>query len=95
LSRFPSVRRDLALVMAKTLKVGQVSEVIRKEAGPYLVGLDVFDVYEGDKLEAGQKSVAFALNFQDKKDTLRDQVVNESVDQVLRALKEKFQISVR
>jgi phenylalanyl-tRNA synthetase beta chain len=95
LSKFPSIHRDLALVMPKVLKVGEVSEVMKKNAGPFLTGLQVFDVYEGDKLEAGQKSVAFHLSFQDKKDTLRDQVVTEAVDQVLKALKEKFQISVR
>ncbi len=95
LSRFPSVQRDLALVMPKTLKVGDVMREIRKEAGPALVNLDVFDVYQGDKLDQGQKSVAFRLIYQDKKDTLRDQVVSESIDKVLSHLKSKFQISVR
>lgn len=95
LSRFPSIQRDLALVMPKVLKVGEVMREIRKEAGPYLTSLDIFDVYEGDKLEHGQKSVAFHLVYQDKKDTLRDQVVNESIEKVLGHLKAKFQISVR
>ncbi len=95
LSRFPSIHRDLALLMPKSLKVAEVAEVMKKEAGVFLTSVQVFDVYEGEKLEAGQKSVAFHLTYQDKKDTLRDQVVADSVDQVLRALKEKFQISVR
>jgi len=95
LSRFPSVQRDLALVMVKSLKVGDVAKEIRKEAGPYLQQVDVFDVYEGDKLEAGQKSVAFRLTYQDKKDTLRDQLVNESTQKILAHLQQKFQITVR
>ena len=95
LSRFPSIRRDLALVMPKSLRVQEVSDLMKKEAGPYLTGLEVFDVYEGDKLEAGQKSVAFSLSYQDKKDTLRDQTVTESIERVLSALKEKLQVSVR
>ncbi|MEZ0392635.1 MAG: phenylalanine--tRNA ligase subunit beta [Pseudobdellovibrionaceae bacterium] len=95
LSRFPSIQRDLALLMARPVKVGEVSKEIQSVAGPLLVGLDVFDVYEGDKLEPGQKSVAFRLIYQDKKDTLRDQPVNESIDKVLQHLKAKFQISVR
>ncbi len=95
ISKFPSVHRDLALVMPKALKVGDVLELMKKNAGPFLTGLQVFDVYEGDKLEAGQKSVAIHLSYQDKKDTLRDQVVSESIDQVLKALKEKLQVSVR
>lgn len=95
LSRFPKIARDLALVMPEVLKVGDVAREIQKEAGPFLVELDVFDVYAGDKLEMGQKSVAFRLTFQDKKDTLRDSVIAESVERVLSALKAKFQISVR
>jgi phenylalanyl-tRNA synthetase beta chain len=95
LSRFPSIQRDLALVMPKVLKVGDVIKEIRKEAGPYLVDLNIFDVYEGDKLEVGLKSVAFRLIYQDKKDTLRDQIVNESIEKVLAGVKAKFQISVR
>lgn len=94
-SRFPSIQRDLALVMAKTLKVGDVTKEIRKEGGPFLQQVDVFDVYQGDKLEAGQKSVAFRLTYQDKKDTLRDQLVTESTEKILAHLQQKFQISVR
>jgi phenylalanyl-tRNA synthetase beta chain len=94
-SRFPTVQRDLALVMAKSVRVGEVSQEIRKEAGPYLQKVEVFDVYEGEKLEVGKKSVAFRLTYQDKKDTLRDQVVNESIQKVLAHLQQKFQMSVR
>lgn len=95
LSRFPSIQRDLALVMNKTTKVGDVVKAMQKEAGPHLVSVDVFDVYEGDKLSAGQKSVAFTLMYQDKKDTLRDEVVAASIEKVLQHLKDKLQIAVR
>ncbi len=95
ISKFPSIQRDLALVMAKSIKVGEIDKAIHKEAGPFLTSVDVFDVYEGDKLENGQKSVAFRLVYQDKKDTLRDQLVNESIEKVLQHLKSQFQISVR
>lgn len=95
LSRFPSVQRDLALVMKQSLRVGDVMQLMKKEAGPILQSVDVFDVYQGDKLEAGQKSVAFRLIYQDKKDTLRDQVVNDSIQKILDSLKQNFEISVR
>lgn len=94
-SRFPSIQRDLALVMGKTIPVGEVTKAIQKDAGSYLISIDIFDVYEGDKLPLGQKSVAFRLIYQDKKDTLRDQIVTESIEKVLQHLKEQFQISVR
>ena len=72
-----------------------LAEAMQKEAGPHLVSVDVFDVYEGDKLAEGQKSVAFSLLYQDKKDTLRDEVVAASIEKVLQHLKAQYQISVR
>ncbi len=95
LCKFPRIERDLALVLPKSLPVGEVIGTIEKEAGPHLTSVHVFDVYEGEKLEVGQKSVAFRIIYQDKKDTLRDSVVSESVDRVLSTLRSKFQISVR
>lgn len=95
LSKFPKIERDLALVMPKATRVGDVIQAIKKEAGAYLIDTQIFDVYEGDKLEQGKKSVAFRLIFQDKKDTLRDELVNQSTEKVLGALKEKFGLTVR
>jgi phenylalanyl-tRNA synthetase beta chain len=94
-SRFPKVERDLALVMAKALKVGDVVKEIRRAAGALCTQIEVFDVYEGDKLAHGQKSVAFRLSYQDKTATLQDAVVNDSVTQVLAALQMKYAITVR
>jgi phenylalanyl-tRNA synthetase beta chain len=95
LSKFPRVERDLALVMPKATKVGDIVQAIKKESGEHLIDTQIFDVYEGDKLEHGKKSVAFRLIFQDKKDTLRDEVVNQATEKVLQHLKEKFGLSVR
>lgn len=94
-SRFPKIDRDLSLVMAKSVNVAQVETEIRAAAGEHFVDLEIIDVYSGDKLDLGQKSVTFHLVFQDRKDTLRDQVVQEAVDRVLHNLSEKLQISVR
>jgi phenylalanyl-tRNA synthetase beta chain len=95
ISRFPSIERDLALVMPISLRAGQIAEEIKKQAGPLLVSLEVFDVYQGEKLPLGQKSVAYRLKYQDKNATLQDQLVQDSVQKVLSSLKEKFEITVR
>lgn len=95
ISKFPRVQRDLALVMNKTVIAGDVIREIRKEAGPLLSHVGVFDLYEGDKLQPGQKSVAFRLTYQDKNATLQDQAVNDSIQKILAVLKDKFAISVR
>ena len=95
ISKFPRVQRDLALVMSKTVVAGDVIREIRKEAGPLLTQVGVFDLYEGDKLPKGQRSVAFRLTYQEKNATLQDQAVNDSIQKILTVLKDKFAISVR
>jgi phenylalanyl-tRNA synthetase beta chain len=94
-SRFPAMERDLALLMPKTMKAQQVMESIRKSAGPLLVDLEVFDVFEGQNLEPGQKSVAFRMTFQDRKDTLREEVVSQSLEAIQKELREKLNVAVR
>lgn len=95
ISKFPTVQRDLALVLNRNLTSGEVSKEIQKLAGPLLKKVEIFDLYEGEKLDKGQKSVAYRLFYQDKNATLQDDVVNKSIDSVLTGLKQKFSISVR
>jgi phenylalanyl-tRNA synthetase beta chain len=94
-SKFPSVTRDLALLMLKTVKAAEVIREMKKQGGALLQQVDVFDLYEGDSLEKGQKSVAFRLKFQDPNATLQDETVNKAIDMILAQLKQKFNITVR
>lgn len=95
LSKFPAVERDFSFLMAKSLKVGDVIKEIRKGVGPLLVDVDVFDVFEGDKVEAGKKSVSFRLVYQDKNATLQEAQINELQNKVLDAVNKAFGITVR
>ena len=95
ISRFPVIERDLALVMGKYQAVEDVFDVIRKTAAKHLLQLEVFDVYEGDKLEAGKKSVALRMKFQDAEKTLEESLVNQYQEQILKKLKDGYQISLR
>ncbi|WP_413561207.1 phenylalanine--tRNA ligase subunit beta [Bdellovibrio sp. HCB209] len=94
-SKFQVAERDFAFVMPKTLKVGDVLKDIRKAAGPLLVNVDVFDLYEGDKMEAGKKSVAIRLWLQDKNGTLQEEQISGVTTKVLESLKKNFDLSVR
>lgn len=94
-SKFPVVERDFAFVMPKTLKVGDVLKDIRKSAGSLLLNVDVFDLYEGDKVEVGTKSVAIRLWLQDKNATLQEAQITEVTGKVLEGLKKNFNLSVR
>ena len=81
--------------MPKNLPAADVEAAIRKSAGELLQDVRVFDVFEGGNLPAGQRSVAFRLIFQDLKGTLEDAQINGLRDQVVRAVSEKFPVSVR
>lgn len=95
LSKFPVVERDFALVMPQTLKVGEVVKEIRKQGGGILTNVEIFDVYEGEKMEAGKKSVALRLTFQDKNATLQDSQVVEVSQKILESLKKQFALTMR
>lgn len=95
ISKFPVVERDFAFVMPKTLKVGDILKDIRKAAGGLLLNVDVFDLYEGEKMEAGKKSVAIRLWLQDKNATLQEAQISDVTGKVLESLKKNFDLSVR
>ncbi len=94
-SKFPVVERDFAFVMPNSLKVGDVLKDIRKAAGSLLLNVDVFDLYEGGKMEAGKKSVALRVWLQDKNATLQEAQITEVTTKVLESLKKNFDLSVR
>ena len=94
-SKYQKVVRDLSLVMENKISVGDVMKEINKSGGNNLVDVDVFDIYQGDKLEKGQKSITFRLCYQDQHATLHDDVVNQSINSILDGLKQKFAISMR
>lgn len=95
LSRFPSVERDYAFVMDKSVHVGDVMNFMKKTAGPLFHSVTVFDVYQGENLDKRQKSVAFRLVLQDKKATLQESTLNELQTKLIESLKTQFSLSIR
>jgi len=94
LSRFPAVRRDLALVARREQSAGALQDCIREQAGQYLSDLCLFDVYQ-PKDNPQEKSLAFGLTWQHPTRTLTDTEINESIDNILAALKQRFQAKLR
>lgn len=82
LSKFPAIRRDLAVVVAETVSASAVSECICQAAGDLLQNLLIFDVYQGQGVESGRRSIALGLILQDSSRTLKD----EDVDAVMRTV---------
>ncbi len=95
LSRFPEVRRDIALLVDATVTANRIREVIHEVANETLTNLKLFDVYQGKGIDPNRKSVALGLTFQHPSRTLTDQEINESVDDVVAALATKIEASLR
>ncbi len=88
IAKFPASTRDLSMVMDKGMFVGQIEHVIKKNAGKILESCELFDVYEGEQVGAGKKSVAFSLIFRAKDRNLESAEIDKAVDKVLSALGE-------
>ncbi|MFD2213718.1 phenylalanine--tRNA ligase subunit beta [Metabacillus endolithicus] len=93
--RYPSITRDIALVVNKDVIVGDIEKVIKEAGGKMLKDVAVFDLYEGDRLEEGKKSVAFSLRYFDPERTLTDEEVSKAHEKVLSAVEEKTGATLR
>jgi phenylalanyl-tRNA synthetase beta chain len=94
-SKFPANRRDIALVVDEAVSATDVMNLIRKVGENQLVGLNLFDVYQGKGVEPGKKSLAIALTLQDTTRTLEDKDITETMVAVVSALKTEFNASLR
>ena len=95
ISRFPFIRRDLAVVVDETLGVAELQAGVEAVAGELLQELLIFDVYRGKGIETGRKSIAFGLILQDYSRTLTEQDIEAVVAQVTDQLEEKFGATLR
>jgi phenylalanyl-tRNA synthetase beta chain len=95
LSKFPEVRRDLAVVVDKSISASEVLGNVRATAGTYLTDLTLFDVYEGKGIDPKRKSLALGLTFRDSSRTLSDEDVNLAVDQVVDSLEKNYKAELR
>ena len=94
-SKFPAIRRDLAVVVDDNIAADDVRQLIQKVGGNQLVGLNLFDEYQGKGVEPGKKSLAYALTLQDTARTLEEKEIVEKIDVVVSALKSEFNASLR
>ncbi|HHO69748.1 MAG TPA: phenylalanine--tRNA ligase subunit beta [Gammaproteobacteria bacterium] len=95
LSRFPSIRRDVAVVVDANIPSRDLAQTIREAAGPLLQELNLFDVYQGEGIETGLKSIAFGLILQDSSRTLTDEEVDAVMQAVTARLEQKFGATLR
>lgn len=95
ISKYPTVRRDLALLVNKEVCYSEIKKVV-KEAEPNLLQtINLFDVYTGDKIDTSMKSYAISLVFTDANKTLTDKQIDKSIDRILKMLGEKVNSTLR
>jgi phenylalanyl-tRNA synthetase beta chain len=82
-SKFPAVRRDLSMLVDKAVTFGQLKQVALKTEKKLLKDVNVFDVYQGDKLPAGKKSYALSFTLQDEEKTLTDKAIDSIMQKLI------------
>jgi len=95
LSKFPSIRRDFAIVVNLDISFARVEQVIRESASEIVQDIRLFDVYTGVNVESDRKSLALSLILQDKSRTLDDDEVQKASQQVLKALETNLGATLR
>ncbi|MBE5854076.1 MAG: phenylalanine--tRNA ligase subunit beta [Lachnospiraceae bacterium] len=94
IAKFPAVSRDLSMVVPKEIPVGDIEAMISQRAGKLLEEVKLFDVYEGDQIKAGFKSVAYSITFRAKDRTLEEADVTGAMKKILNGL-ESMGINLR
>ncbi|MDY6929232.1 MAG: phenylalanine--tRNA ligase subunit beta [Pseudomonadota bacterium] len=95
ISKYPANRRDLAITVKQTVKVGDIIKFVEKIGVNQLVGLNLFDVYTGQGIADGYKSLALSLILQDPGKTLEDAEIQAAVDSVIQGLESEFGAALR
>jgi len=95
ITRYPAVERDLAIVVDEQVKAVDALEVINLSGGELLQNTVIFDIYSGDQVPKGCKSMAFKMTFQSSERTLTEAEVNSRMDEVRNELKAKIQATLR
>ncbi|MDB4049374.1 phenylalanine--tRNA ligase subunit beta [Luminiphilus sp.] len=95
ISRYPEVRRDLAVVLDKQVAASAALDLVKAVAGEHLADVVIFDLYEGEGVAENEKSLAMGLTFRDQSRTLTDEEVSNALAQVIDSLKEKLGARLR
>ena len=95
ISKFPQIERDIALLLDDEVLCGEVIDCILANGGEYLEGVKLFDVYKGDQVAQGKKSMAFNLIFVSQDRTLSVEEIDNTIKNILEQLKQKFNAELR
>ena len=95
LSKFPAVKRDLALLLDKKVQFAEIEKIAYETEKKLLKAVELFDVYEGKNLEAGKKSYAVSFTLQDENATLNDKQIDKIMSKLIANLQNKLDAKLR
>lgn len=94
-SKYPSVRRDIALVVENNISYQQIKDIIVQELGEYLVNIFVFDRYEGENIGTGKRSLAIGMVLQQDNSTFEDKEVDKLMSKMVLSIKQNLTVEIR
>ena len=95
ISKFPAVKRDLALLLDKNIQFAEIEKIAYDTEKKLLKEVELFDVYEGKNLEAGKKSYAVSFLLQDESQTLNDKMIDKIMSKLVKNLEDKLGAKLR
>ena len=88
--KYPAVKRDLAIIVDKDIDSGRIEKIFKNDSNNLLKNIELFDIYTGNQINKGKKSMAYKLTFQSKEKTLVDEDINSLINNMLFDLKEQL-----
>ena len=95
LPKFPTIQRDIAMLVKDEINVKEIEKIIKAKGGKLLESIKLFDVYKGEQIEKGYKSVAYSILFRSNEKTLTDEEINSPMKKILKELEEKLNAQLR
>ncbi|WP_099203303.1 phenylalanine--tRNA ligase subunit beta [Miniphocaeibacter massiliensis] len=93
--KYPSIERDLAIVVARNLETAQIEKIIYKTGEGLVKNVKLFDIYTGDHVKNTEKSLAYRIVFQSSKGTLKEEEINKIIDNILEILQRDLNAELR
>jgi phenylalanyl-tRNA synthetase beta chain len=95
IGKFPGVERDLAIVVDEGVKAGEIYEAMKRAGGENVESIRLFDLYRGEQVPSGKKSLAYSIRYRSAEKTLTEEEVQDFQKSILASLKEKFGATLR
>ena len=95
ISKYPSIKKDLAMVVENNITSMQIEKEIKKAGGSLLRKIEVFDVYQGEQVGKDKKSIAYTLTFEAQDRTLTDDEINKTLDNIIERLEKQLHAELR